>query len=39
MNKGKSETSEHYIKNNTGNIQRIEQVNLEKDLGVIFDKN
>ena len=29
----------HRIKDNEGNIHKIEHVNQEKDLGIIFDKN
>ena len=36
---GKSEPSEYYINDYEGNINKIEQVYQEKDLGVIFDKN
>ena len=39
MHMGNSEPSEYYIKDNEGNIHKTEQVNQEKDLGVIFDKN
>ena len=39
MHIGKSEPSEHYMKDNEGNIYKIEHVNQEKDLGIIFDKN
>ena len=39
MHIGKNEPSEYYIEDTKGNKHKIEQVNQEKDLGVIFDKN
>ena len=39
MHIGKNEPSEYYIEDTKGNKHNIEQVNQEKDLGVIFDKN
>ena len=38
MHKGKSEPSEYHIKDNEGMAHKIEQVQQEKDLGVIFDE-
>ena len=39
MHIGKSGPSEYYVKDDEGNIHKIEHVNQEKDLGVILDKN
>ena len=37
MHIGPTEPSEYFMKDKDGNVQKIQQVNNEKDLGVIFD--